>query len=61
MQEEQARRGWRLAEPEEAGNPREHSGTQASLCLRPQEEKQLEDTQFRGGGGGTSPVVHRMK
>lgn len=60
-QEEQARRGWRLAEPEEAGHPREHSGTQASLCLRPQEEKQLEDTQVRGGGGGTSPGVHRMK
>lgn len=38
-------------EPEEGGHPRERSRTQASLCLRPQEEKQLEGTQVSRGGG----------
>lgn len=42
--------GW--LEPEEAGHPREHSRTQASLCLRPQEDKQLEDTQVGVGEVG---------
>lgn len=40
-------------EPEEGAHPRERSRTQASLCLRPQEEKQLEGTQVGGGGGAS--------